>query len=573
MTSMENCLPGRFSVRHRLGISPPMGAVRGLRRPAEQTLLGQVDMYDSNPPHTGPAGIPNFNGGAGGGGGGGGGDGDGDGGMEDAIAQGMMAAAVAEDAQAAANAAAATAAAAEASEAASIAQEMEDIANQQAVAQAAAAAQAEVEAAGMPTTAAEALPPDIISDIDPQGQTLIEQTYIQQPPDPLFTQVQTLLPATVTPAAGLTQAEVEAAGMPTSLPDAQGFTSLPDTGLPYSENWGPQGLVNLAEDEDAIAEGVMIDLAGLLESNAQPSVVAAAQATAQATPVTDDAMANAIAQGMADVDVPAGVGVAHDAQGQSIEQQLAEIMQTTPYPTQVDVGHVDQAKAQAVLNAQAQAAALSIESGFGTGTNIAADVATQAAMDATGQDPTAGNVDNTGQITEQGLANVVQDIGQNPVAQGRGSPGAYWGANSEVAQNNIDAGRSSGITPGMIATLNAQDHQGYAINNPQPTEASLQASLVFAELNPTVTNAIIGVMGLMPGTIGFASFLVGLITDKGLLNIPAVRAIPGMQTLRDIVDIPRSLVRVATDPFADLLSRAVTGGGELIGEALSQAAL
>jgi hypothetical protein len=48
--------------------------------PAEQMLLADVDMYNSDPPHRGPAGIPNFNdSGNGGGGGGGGGNGDGNG--------------------------------------------------------------------------------------------------------------------------------------------------------------------------------------------------------------------------------------------------------------------------------------------------------------------------------------------------------------------------------------------------------------------------------------------------------------------------------------------------------------
>jgi hypothetical protein len=140
-----------------------------------------------------------------------------------------------------------------------------------------------------------------------------------------------------------------------------------------------------------------------------------------------------------------------------------------------------------------------------------------------------------------------------------------WGANAEVANKN-----KSNISIAQIQTLNAEDAQGYAITNPRPTEASLRASMVFAELNPTITNAIIGVMGLMPGTIGFASFLVGLITDKGLLNIPAVRAIPGMQTLRDIVDIPRSLAAALTKPFTQPLGEALTAGGKAIGEALSQ---
>ena len=46
--------------------------------PAEQMLLADVDMYNSDPPHRGPAGIPNFND-SGNGGGGGNGDGDGNG--------------------------------------------------------------------------------------------------------------------------------------------------------------------------------------------------------------------------------------------------------------------------------------------------------------------------------------------------------------------------------------------------------------------------------------------------------------------------------------------------------------
>jgi hypothetical protein len=552
--------------------------------PAEQTFLGQVDMYDSNPPHTGPAGIPNFNGGAGGGGGGGG-DGDGDGGMEDAIAQGMMAAAVAEDAQAAANAAAATAAA----ESSIAEQDAIDLAQaQDAAAAAAANAAAAVQAENDAAAAA-------------QAQAATQAAAAAQAQNAVAL-AETRAARSVAQAGGGPQTAEEATGTDIGVSVDPGFGSL---GVPVDmEDVIGQGMVGVDVPAAAIAAQAVADAqaeaattaAGTSTANALANALANAQAVAvaapvdttpggggtlapgdfgtlsapsmpaQATPVTDDAMANAIAEGMIDVDVPTGVGVAHDAQGQSIEQQLAEILQTTPYPTQVDVGHVDQAKAQEALNAQVQATGIMMESGFGTGTNIAADEATQAAIAATGQDPTAGNVDHMGELTEQGLTAIAQDIGTKPkrggssIAQGRGSPGAMWGANSEVAQNNIDAGRSSGITPGMIATLNAQDHQGYAINNPQPTEASLQASLVFAELNPTVTNAIIGVMGLMPGSIGFASFLVGLITNKGLLNIPAVRALPGMQTFTDIVNIPQDLIgrliSGITDPIGDFLSPA-----------------
>jgi hypothetical protein len=233
-----------------------------------------------------------------------------------------------------------------------------------------------------------------------------------------------------------------------------------------------------------------------------------------------------------------GVGVAHDAQGQSIEQQFEEIMQTTPYPTPVDpnVGHV--ADAIALANTAASPA-MNVQE--------AAD-AHQEAVTTLGQD-----------------IDIDPDTGMNRGGIGSRSPGAMWGVNAEVANED-----KSNISIAQIQALNATDAQGYAINNPNPSEASLRASMVFAELNPTITNMVIGVMGLMPGTIGFGSFIAGLMSGKGLLNIPAVRAIPGVQALSNILDIPSSLARVATDPFADLLSRAVTGGGDLIGNVLSQ---
>ena len=220
-----------------------------------------------------------------------------------------------------------------------------------------------------------------------------------------------------------------------------------------------------------------------------------------------------------------------------------------------------QALAQATLVAQAMAAALSIES-FGNPDQSAA------AVEATGQDPTAGNVTNAGpegfgHLTAQGLESVDQDIGVNDIAQGRFSPAASWGSRSETAQANIEAGRSTGVTVGMMNALNAQDHTGYAINNPQPTSASVVASQVFAQLNPTITNAVIGLTGLMPGTIGFAGFLAGILEDRGLLSIPAIADIPGVQALRDVMNIPRDLVSEigrAVNPFSnqtpgDLLSQ------------------
>jgi hypothetical protein len=223
---------------------------------------------------------------------------------------------------------------------------------------------------------------------------------------------------------------------------------------------------------------------------------------------------------------------------QTVESQVAEAAATTPLgdvTPDSNIGHV--ADAFALANTATSLAMSEQE---------AAD-AHEAAVVTLGQD-----------------INIDPDTGMNVGGIGSRSPGAMWGANAEVANKN-----KSNISIAQIQALNAEDAQGYAINNPNPSEASLRASLVFAELNPTITNAIIGAMGLMPGTIGFASYLVGLITDKGLLNIPAVRAIPGMQNLRDIVDIPRSLARALTDPFTEPLGRALTAGGEVIGEALS----
>ena len=122
----------------------------------------------------------------------------------------------------------------------------------------------------------------------------------------------------------------------------------------------------------------------------------------------------------------------------------------------------------------------------------------------------------------------------------------------------------------MIAALNAQDHQGYAITNPQPTAASIAASQVFAQLNPTITNAVIGLASLVaPGPAGFAATIAALMEEKGLLNIPAMRSIPGIQAISDILDIPQDFVAQImegiTDPIGDVLSQ----GTEALADALS----
>jgi len=298
-----------------------------------------------------------------------------------------------------------------------------------------------------------------------------------------------------------------------------------------------------AAQDQAEQEAAAARAAAAMESQFQAQATAQAQAAAQA-------------QAQANVD---------KAQNQiEFEQALTEQIALNPYSGGgTDSGTEAQAAAQSVLDAQAQAAALSIESGFG---NLDAQAA---AVAATGQDPTAGNVDNQGNITAQGAANIAADIGTNSLAQGRFSPAASWGALSEVAQENIAAGRKSGLTAGMIAALNAQDQQGYAINNPQPSEASILASQVFAQLNPTITNAVIGVAGFLPGTVGFAATIAGLVENKGLINIPAVRSIPGVSALSDALAGVRTGIGDFFSPITDPIGQALSAGQQAVADALS----
>ena len=153
---------------------------------------------------------------------------------------------------------------------------------------------------------------------------------------------------------------------------------------------------------------------------------------------------------------------------------------------------------------------------------------------------------------------------------GRFSPANSWGLRSEVALNNKDETGRRGISIADLQALNAQDHQGYAITNPQPTAASIAASHVFSQLNPTVANAVIGLSSLVaPGPAGFAATIAALMEEKGLLNMPAMRSIPGIQAISDILDIPQDFVAQImegiTDPIGDVLSQ----GTEALADALS----
>jgi hypothetical protein len=143
---------------------------------------------------------------------------------------------------------------------------------------------------------------------------------------------------------------------------------------------------------------------------------------------------------------------------------------------------------------------------------------------------------------------------------GRFSPANSWGLRSEVALNNKDETGRLGISIADLQALNAQDQQGYAINNPQPSEASILASQVFAQLNPTITNAVIGLAGFLPGTVGFAATIAGLAENKGLLNIPGVRSIPGVTALSDALAGVRTGIGDFFSPITDPIGEALSQG-------------
>jgi hypothetical protein len=146
---------------------------------------------------------------------------------------------------------------------------------------------------------------------------------------------------------------------------------------------------------------------------------------------------------------------------------------------------------------------------------------------------------------------------------GRFSPAVGWGINSETGLASF----------ADLAALNAQDHQGYAITNPQPTEASILASQVFAQLNPTITNAVIGLAGFLPGPVGFAATIAGLIENKGLMNIPAVQSIPGVSAISEGLASARGkigdVISGITDPITGPIGEALSAGQQAVADALS----
>jgi hypothetical protein len=90
---------------------------------------------------------------------------------------------------------------------------------------------------------------------------------------------------------------------------------------------------------------------------------------------------------------------------------------------------------------------------------------------------------------------------------GRFSPAVMWGINSEVGNPTIS----------QLSALNATDAQGYAINNPQPTAASLTASHALANLNPNFADAFFTAASFLPG-VGALATIAGAIEGRGLIN-------------------------------------------------------
>ena len=129
-----------------------------------------------------------------------------------------------------------------------------------------------------------------------------------------------------------------------------------------------------------------------------------------------------------------------------------------------------------------------------------------------------------GMISEEAA---VAQLGQSIPEGGLGaqSPGGSAAINSEVPS-----------TLAQIAAINAPSANptvGYAINNPQGTPASLRASQAFAQVNPTLTNVVFGLAGLIPGPAGLVATAAGALEGKGLLSLAEQIGIPGAATLSD----------------------------------------
>ena len=277
---------------------------------------------------------------------------------------------------------------------------------------------------------------------------------------------------------------------------------------------------------EAEAQGISSETATVSESDIAEGMLG----------LTSTAVTSAVAHAQAQAEAQAAVD---NAQNQiEFEQALMNRIALTPYANPTDET-AEQSATNLALAATATSLAMSEQE---------AQDAHEAALD---------SLDAS--ISEGGI--------------GRFSPAHGWGLNSEVALNNKDETGRRGISIADLQALNAMDNQGYAITNPQPSEASILASQVFAQLNPTITNAVIGLAGLLPGPVGFAATIAGLIENKGLMNIPAVQSIPGVSAISEGLASARGkigdVISGITDPITGPIGDALSAGQQAVADALS----
>ena len=156
-------------------------------------------------------------------------------------------------------------------------------------------------------------------------------------------------------------------------------------------------------------------------------------------------------------------------------------------------------------------------------------------------------------------------IAQTDISQGglgSMSPGGFAAAHGEVA-----------ATMAQIAAINHADPSvthGYSINNQQPTAASLAASQAFAQVNPTITNTMFGVAGMMPGPMGIMANLAGAHAGHGFGSMAsdALSDVPGVGALSEAISGITSPVTGAISAGVTALGEGLSLGAQAVNEAL-----
>ena len=212
------------------------------------------------------------------------------------------------------------------------------------------------------------------------------------------------------------------------------------------------------------------------------------------------------AQGQTQATAPAPAAPAVDPGMMTpLDAQIANIAQTVAYPTPPE----DEATVQAAQNLSI------VQSLFNEGM-----ISEEAAVAQMGQD-----------ISEGGLGSM--------------SPGGMAANHGEVAASLAQIAAINHVDPSVT--------HGYSINNTQPTAASLAASQAFAQVNPTITNVMFGVAGMMPGPMGIMANLAGAHAGHGFGSMAsdALSDVPGVGALSE-----------ALSPVTGAISKGVTALGE-----------